>query len=158
MNKINAPYISSLETLSDEALHQVLAGLESHSVCCVNWQEFPYKPFVTFKIAHSDKAVAILFEVSEDHLKAVAMEGCSEICLELGRFYMALEDYEEAAIWLYNAAYETTPILNIHAGGDSAIEMLAECYRACGNAEQADIYEQAKKEWLAENKNVVTQM
>lgn len=74
MNKINAPYINSLETLSDEALHQVLAGLESHSVCCVNWQEFPYKPFVTFKIAHSDKAVAILFEVSEDHIKAVAME------------------------------------------------------------------------------------
>ena len=74
MNKINAPYISSLETLSDEALYQALACLESNSIDCVNWKEFPYKPSVTFKIAHSDKAVAILFEVSEEHLKAVAME------------------------------------------------------------------------------------
>ena len=65
MNKINAPYISSLETLSDEALYQALACLESNSIDCVNWKEFPYKPSVTFRIAHSDKAVAILFEVSE---------------------------------------------------------------------------------------------
>jgi len=88
-------------------------------------------------------------------LKAVAMEGCSEICLELGRFYIAMKDYEEAAIWLYNAVYETASILNIHAGGDTALALLAECYRICGNTEQADIYEQLKDEWLAENKNSI---
>lgn len=82
-------------------------------------------------------------------MKAVAMEGCSEICLELGRYYMSQEDYEEAAIWLYNAVYETTPILNIHAGGDTALALLAQCYHICGNEEQALIYEQLKSEWKA---------
>ena len=88
-------------------------------------------------------------------MKAVAMEGCSEICLELGRFYVAMKDYEEAAIWLYNAVYETAPILNIHAGGDTALYLLAECYRNCGNEEQAKIYEQLRDEWLKENRNSV---
>lgn len=88
-------------------------------------------------------------------MKAVAMDGCSEICLELGRYYMSQKDYEESAIWLYNAVYETTPILNIHAGGDTALDLLAECYRICGNEEQARIYEQLKSEWLTENKNSV---
>lgn len=85
-------------------------------------------------------------------MKAVAMEGCSEICLELGLFYIGLEDYEEAAIWLYNAVYETAPILNIHAGGDTSLGLLAECYHACDNREQAQIYEQLKEEWIVQNK------
>lgn len=84
-------------------------------------------------------------------LKAVAMDGCSEICLELGRFYMATGDLEEAAIWLYNAVYETLPILNIHAGGDIALALLVECYRAYGNEEQAQMYEQAKEAWIMEH-------
>jgi len=86
-------------------------------------------------------------------LKAVAMDGCSEICLELGRFYMEAEDFEEAAIWLYNAVYETSPILNIHTGGDAALALLAECYRIYGNEEQAQLYEQLKEEWILEHKD-----
>lgn len=86
-------------------------------------------------------------------MKAVAMDGCSEICLELGRFYMELKDYEEAAVWLYNAVHETTPILNIHTGGDTALSLLAECYRIYGNEEQAQTYEQLKEEWILQNKN-----
>lgn len=74
MNRIKAQYIGGLEALSDEALHEVLSGLESHAIGNVNWQEFPYKPTVNFRMACSDKAVAILFEVKEDHVKAVAME------------------------------------------------------------------------------------
>ena len=86
-------------------------------------------------------------------LKAVAMDGCSEICLELGRFYMEAEDFEEAAIWLYNAVYETSPILNIHTGGDAALALLAECYRIYGHEEQAQLYEQLKEEWILEHKD-----
>ena len=74
MNRIKAQYIGRLEALSDEALHEVLSGLESHTIDNVNWQEFPYKPTVNFRMACSDKAVAILFEVKEDHVKAVAMD------------------------------------------------------------------------------------
>ena len=74
MNTIKAQYISAVESLSDEALRETLSGLESHEIGCVNWAEFPYAPQVKFHIAHSDKAIALLFEVREDHVKAVAME------------------------------------------------------------------------------------
>ena len=85
-------------------------------------------------------------------LKAVAMNGCSEICRELGRFYLGAGDYEEAAVWLYNAVYETQPVLTIHAGGDSSLELLAVCYRHAGNEEQAALYEEQKERWLMENR------
>ena len=74
MNTLKAKYIAEVESLSDEALHKVLYGLESHVVGCVNWAEFPYRPSVRFRVAFSDKAIAILFEVSEDHVRAAAMK------------------------------------------------------------------------------------
>ncbi len=45
--------------------------------------------------------------------KVIAEEACSEICCEMGHFYEGLSDWEEAAIWYYNAVYETRPILEI---------------------------------------------
>jgi hypothetical protein len=74
MNKIKAQYIAGVESLSNEALHQALSALDKHEIGCVNWAEFPYKPSAGFHIAYSDKAVAIMFEVTEDHVRAVAME------------------------------------------------------------------------------------
>ena len=74
MNKIKAQYIAGVEALTDEALLQALSALEKHEIGCVNWAEYPYKPSVHFSMAHSDKAVAVMFEVSEDHVRAVAME------------------------------------------------------------------------------------
>lgn len=88
-------------------------------------------------------------------LKAVAMEGCSEICLELGRFYMEQKDWEEAAIWLYNAVYETEPILNVHTGGDTALSLLADCYQAYGDEEQAKVYVQLKQRWVEEHRESI---
>ena len=79
MNSIKAPYISSLETLSDEVLHHALSGLESHPIDNVNWQEFPYKPSVSFRMASSDKAIAIMFEVTEAHVKAVTLENNGQV-------------------------------------------------------------------------------
>lgn len=84
-------------------------------------------------------------------LKAIALKGCSEICLELGRFYLKEGDLQESAVWLYNAVYETAPVLNIHSGGDEALTLLVTCYRQYGNEEQAEIYEKEKEQWLQEN-------
>ncbi len=72
--------------------------------------------------------------------KGLAGEECSEICCELGHFYEERRDYEEAAIWYYNAVYETEPILNINAGGREGLEGLVRCYEALGCSEQAEIY------------------
>ena len=74
MNTLKSTYVNGIETLEDDALRQALASLESHAIANVNWAEYPYAPEVKFHIAHSDKAVAILFEVNEAHVRAAAME------------------------------------------------------------------------------------
>lgn len=73
-------------------------------------------------------------------LKNVAADGCSEICYELGKYYQDQKDYEEAALWFYNAAYETECILNIHCGSDYPLTGLALCYDKMGNREMQEFY------------------
>lgn len=73
-------------------------------------------------------------------VKLVAGEGCSEICCELGDFYAGGKDYEEAAVWYYNAAYETAPELSLKAGNERAFQGLITCYEALGLPEQAETY------------------
>lgn len=72
--------------------------------------------------------------------KVIAGEGCSEICCELGHFYEEAGDIEEAAIWYYNAVYETQPVLSIASGGKEALEGLIRCYEITGPGEQAEKY------------------
>ena len=80
-------------------------------------------------------------------IKEVAAESSSEICYELGEYYLNQEDYMEASIWYYNAAYETESILNIHCSGDWSLERLALCYRSLGNEEKAFEFEEQAKNW-----------
>lgn len=72
--------------------------------------------------------------------KVIAEEANSEICNEMGHFYEEVKDYEEAAIWYYNAVYETHPILNINAGGREPLEGLIRCYQMLGEEKQAESY------------------
>lgn len=58
-------------------------------------------------------------------LKAVADNPPAEMCLILGTFYMNQTDYEEAALWLYNAAFETESILDVASSGKSLYLCLA---------------------------------
>ncbi len=73
-------------------------------------------------------------------MKAVASEGCSEVCLELGRFYEELGDLDEAVIWYYNAAYSTQPSLVKASGEKEPIEGLLRCYKVMGIQEQEEFY------------------
>lgn len=75
-------------------------------------------------------------------MKVVVGGECSEACYELGEFYLAKEDYSEAAVWFYNARYETNPVLNIRTGGDLALEKLICCYERMGDETQALLYRQ----------------
>lgn len=72
--------------------------------------------------------------------KVIAGEGCSEICCELGHYHEAARDYEEAAVWYYNAVYETAPVLSIATGGCEALDGLVRCYEMLGLEEQAAVY------------------
>ncbi|MDD6194323.1 MAG: glycosyltransferase family 2 protein [Lachnospiraceae bacterium] len=61
-------------------------------------------------------------------LKEVATTPCSEICYELGQYYLDLDDLREASLWFMNALSETEAALDVHAGGDSALQELKQCY------------------------------
>lgn len=74
--------------------------------------------------------------------KVIAGEGCSEICWELGHFYEEHEDYEEAAVWYFNAVYETKPVIALTSGGEWPLQGLIRCYEKMGCKEQADVYRQ----------------
>ena len=82
--------------------------------------------------------------------KVIAEEACSEICCELGTYFLERQDLEEAIVWFYNAVYETESILNIHSSGDIPLRGLSECYRLAGNTEQAEAYGKLAAEWKAE--------
>ncbi len=69
-------------------------------------------------------------------LKDMVTEACSEICLELGRYFWNKKDYEEACVWYYNAAYETESILDIRCQGLLPLQEMAEVYKEWGLAEQ----------------------
>lgn len=84
-------------------------------------------------------------------MKVVACDGCSEICCELGEYYLAKGDADEAAIWFYNAAYETDSILSLRCSGEIPLRALARCCRELGNKEQAAEYERLAQEAHIEN-------
>ena len=72
--KIEARFIRKIEQFRNDEIRLVMLDrVPSHQVACVNWAEYPYAPKVTFRIAHSDDALVVMFEVEEDHLRAVAM-------------------------------------------------------------------------------------
>lgn len=83
-------------------------------------------------------------------LKAVACEGCAEICCELGRYFLEQGDLDEAIVWFYNGAYETESILNIHSSGDIPLAGLAKCYELAGNGKQAREYAALAAAWKPE--------
>ncbi len=64
-------------------------------------------------------------------------DGCSEICYEMGHWYEKKEDYQEALIWYYNAAFESAPIINIRSGREDPIDRMIGIYEKVGNTEQA---------------------
>ena len=80
---------SLINTDSSKVVDQ-LFELPETKLDCVNWSEYPYKPSVTVRLGYSSSALAILFEVEEEHLRAVTMDDCGPVwedsCCE---FFMA---------------------------------------------------------------------
>lgn len=42
------------------------------SVECVNWKEYPYRPLMEFRVAHTGDCILIHYRVTEDSVRAVA--------------------------------------------------------------------------------------
>lgn len=75
-------------------------------------------------------------------------EASAEMCYELGEFFFEAEDYNEAAIWFYNAAFETECELNIHYAGDYPLKRLAKVYEILQNLQLKEEYEILLSEWV----------
>lgn len=52
--------------------------------------------------------------------------------LRIGKLFFDAEDYDEAAVWYYNAAFETASILDVHTSGNIPLNGLADCYENPG--------------------------
>ncbi len=69
---IEAIFIRNIESLRNNEVRLVMRDrLEPHPIDCVNWEAYPYAPRVNVRVAHSDTALALMFEVEEEHLRAV---------------------------------------------------------------------------------------
>ena len=66
--------------------------------------------------------------------------------MELAYHYADAADDNEAAVWFYNAAFETESILDIRCGGEKALLGLAEVYRRSGLEAEAGGYERMAAE------------
>ena len=95
-------------------------------------------------------------------MKDMLTTPCSEICYELGTYFLAERDYAEAVLWFYNAAYETESILDIHTGGDLPLLGLTECYELLIADEKAKLpsdpvlisqYEQQLEQYRSASRN-----
>lgn len=86
-------------------------------------------------------------------LKDMITTPCAEICCELGNYFFDAEDYDEAAMWYYNAAFETASILDVHTSGNIPLNGLADCYEKSGNAAQAEEYRNAARQWQLPDDN-----
>ncbi|WP_026652564.1 glycosyltransferase [Butyrivibrio proteoclasticus] len=84
-------------------------------------------------------------------LKDATTDMSSEMCFELGDYYFAKKDYDEAIVWYFNAAYECKSILDIKKSGSIPRLALARCYRALGNEEQATDFEREASDIENEN-------
>lgn len=117
-------------------------GEEIAQACCI--------------VAHGARLAGDTVKFFKYASKVIAEEANSEICCEMGHFYEDTGDLEEAAIWYYNAAYETGPILNRFAGGREPIEGLLRCYEAMGCPEQAEVYRNELIRLVAEGEPELT--
>lgn len=60
------------ESLAGIAALMDAAAVETVRVDCVNWQEYPYAPDVTVRVAHTGDAILLLWTVSEKYVRAMA--------------------------------------------------------------------------------------
>lgn len=76
-------------------------------------------------------------------MKDMLTTPCSEICYELGSYFLSQKDWNEAVLWFYNAVYETESVLDIHTNGDLPLRGLTECYEQLLSEEKAAVFPDA---------------
>ena len=87
IKKLNA---SSVEASTVPALLDA-QGIEWNAIACVNWAEYPYRPDVKFRAAHTGDAILLHYQVTEASVRAVALADDGKVwedaCVE---FFLSL--------------------------------------------------------------------
>ena len=125
-------YIAQIENLTNEQIREVMTTravalqLDSH-----NWSaQYPYAPKVTAFVAVSDNHIALMFNILEEHTKAVEMENNGRVwedsCVE---FFVAnpvgegYYNFEMNAIGTLLAAYRTSRENATHFSAEQIAEI-----------------------------------
>lgn len=87
-------------------------------------------------------------------LKNMIAQPCAEVCCDLGAFFRASADFEEAATWYCTAAFGAQSELDIHSSGDVPLLHLAECYEKLGMEADAEDCRRKAAAWKPEGKSV----
>ena len=80
-------------------------------------------------------------------MKVVSLGANAEICKELGDYYVAKEDYSEAALWYYNAIHETDATIDIYVKGKATMVALSDCYEKLNQGELSAYYLTEAGKW-----------
>ena len=89
-------------------------------------------------------------DVLKYSLKGIVSQGCSELCMELGHYFFEKEEWTEAVLWYYNAAYETSCRMSLKAGTTEPVSKMISCYEALGMPEMAQEYREQLEKLLQE--------
>ena len=84
---IQSTYLQNTENMTFEEILAAIESSQEFPLSCVNWKEYPHAPQVSFHVAHTDKALVVLFDVKEDHVRAVSLEANGPVwedsCVEI---------------------------------------------------------------------------
>lgn len=76
MKTVAACYVPDIERLGDAEALEVMNTVGREEISCANWAaDYPYVPSAGVRVVASDKVLSLLYEVEENHVRAVAMEG-----------------------------------------------------------------------------------
>ncbi|MCR5097537.1 MAG: glycosyltransferase family 2 protein [Lachnospiraceae bacterium] len=98
-------------------------------------------------IVRAERLMSNNSEFMKYAMKVISLGGCSEVCVELGDYYRDKGDYSEAAVWYYNACYETESVLDIRSSGSEIMLRLSDCYEKLGDGDLSAKYLKAASEW-----------
>lgn len=73
MKKLFIPKIH-IDTMSFEEIQNKLSSLSSNNIDIINWEDFPFKPDVQFKIAHNGENILLQYVVHESEILGLVNE------------------------------------------------------------------------------------
>ena len=79
---------------------------------------------------NTDRFFAMAFKMMPDAL-------CAELCYEVGSFFQAQADYEEAVQWFEMAAHNVPALIDARRGGKLPLLEMGKCYRKLADQMQA---------------------